>query len=109
MFVTERSAEFVMNVLTVTLLLPPLGSLVPEITVSVCVMDPAACVAGTDTVKVKAIVVFCARFPVSWQVSVPKVQVQPVGPVRPVAVKPAGKDSTSFGVVAAAGPLFVTV
>lgn len=109
-FVTERSADVGMYVLTVTLLLPPFGSLVVELTVSVCEMDPAACVVGTDTVNVKfVVVVLAARLPVSVHVRLANVQFHPVGPASPVAVVPAGRVSTSLGVVALAGPLLVIV
>ncbi len=109
--VTDRSAEVKTYVLTVELLFPEFGSLVVELTVSFCVsVVPDAIVDGTLTTKVNAVVVvFAARFVPSVQVSVASVQVHPAGPVRETAVVPVGRVSTSFGVVAAAGPEFVIV
>ena len=108
---TDRSAEVDTYVLTVELLFPEFESLVVELTVLVCVsVVPDAVPTGTLTTNVKAVVVaFAARFVVSVQVRVARVQVHPAGPVSDTAVAPAGRVSTTFGVVAAAGPAFVTV
>src|SRR5579871_6709318 len=107
-FVTDKSAELVTKVVTVTLLLLRFGSVVVELTVSVCVMDPAAVVEFTVTTNVKFVVVVPeAKFAPSVQVRA--AQVHPAGPVSDTAVVPAGSVSTSFGVVAAAGPRLVTV
>jgi hypothetical protein len=110
-FVTDKAAEVPTNVVTVALLLPLSGSLVVELTVAVCVkVEPEVAVAGTVTVNVNAVVVvFVARFPVSVQVSVPSTHVHPPGPVSETAVVPVGSVSTTFGVVAADVPAFVTV
>jgi hypothetical protein len=109
-FVTERSAEFEMYVLTVELLFPGFGSLVVELTVSVWVSVSVAAVEGTLTIKVKAVVVvLAARFVPSVQVRVAVLQVHPVGPVSETTVVPVGRVSTSFGVTAALGPELVTV
>src|SRR5579864_8741749 len=109
-FVTDKSAELVTKVVTVTLLLLRFGSGVVELTVSVWVIDPAAVVEFTVTMKVKLVVVVPeVKFVPSMQVRVARVQVHPAGPVSETAVVPAGSVSTSFGVVAAAGPRLVTV
>ena len=110
-FVTDRSAESMTYVPTVTALLPVFGSPVVELTVSVSErFVPWAIVDGTDTTRVKAVVVvLAARFVPSVQVKVAKVQVHPAGPVNELAVVPVGRVSTTFGVVAACGPAFVTV
>lgn len=110
-FVTERSADVDTYVLTVALLFPGFGSLLVELTVLVCDRTvPDAVAAGTLTTNVKAVVVvFAARFVPSVHVRLARVQVQPAGPVSETAVVPVGSVSTTFGVVAAAGPAFVTV
>ena len=111
-FVTDRSADVDTYVLTVALLFPGFESPVVELTVLVCVsVVPDVVAAGTLTTKVKAVVVvFAARFVPSVQVRLARgVQVHPAGPVSETAVAPAGSVSTTFGVVAAAGPEFVTV
>ena len=110
-FVTDKSAELVTKLVTVTLLLLRFGSAVVELTVSVWVMDPGAVVEFTVTTKVKAVVVVPeVKFPPSVQVRAARgVQVHPAGPVSETAVVPAGSVSTSFGVVAVAGPRLVTV
>lgn len=110
-FVTDKSAEVETYVLTDALLFPEFESLVVELTVLVWVsVVPAVVPAGTLTTNVKAVVVaFAARFDPSVQVNEANVQVHPAGPVRETAVVPAGSVSTTFGVVAAAGPAFVTV
>lgn len=108
------SADCEIYVLTVTLLLPPFGSLVvAELTVFICETDPVGCVAGNETVKVKFPVgVLTGKFPVYWHVNVANVQtqpVEPVGAVRAVAVAPAGTVSTILGFTDTAGPLLVIV
>lgn len=110
-FVTDISAEVDTSVLTVAALLPLFESPVVELTVAVSVrVVPDAVVAGTVTTNVNGpTVVLVARFDPSVQVRVPRLQVHPVGPVRAVGVLPAGGVSTIFGVVADAGPEFVTV
>lgn len=110
-FVTDRSAEVETYVVTVELLLPEFESLVVELTVLVSLsVVPDAVVVGTLTTKVKAVVVvFAARFAPSVHVRVASVQVHPAGPVSETAVVPVGNVSTTFGVVAEAGPAFVTV
>ena len=73
-FVTDRSAESMTYVPTVTALLPVFGSPVVELTVSVSErFVPWAIVDGTDTTRVKAVVVvLAARFVPSVQVRVAK-------------------------------------
>lgn len=109
-FVTDRSAKVLTYVFTVTLLLPPFGSLVEELTVSTSEMYPVAAVGGMESVSVKfPTVVLAAKLLPSVHVRVASVHVHPVGPVSPLAVVPVGMVSSSVGVVAGAGPLLVMV
>jgi hypothetical protein len=71
-------------------------------------VDPEATLAFTVTTKVKFAVVFAARDAIV-QVSVPKVQVQPAGPVSDCAIVFAGVVSVNVMVLAVAGPPLVTV
>lgn len=71
-------------------------------------VEPEATLVLTVTTKVKFAVVLAAR-EAMVQVRVPRLQVQPAGPVSDWAVVFAGVDSVNVMVLAAAGPPLVTV
>src|SRR5580698_8455782 len=109
-FVTERSAESATGMPTVTLLLMVFESLVVEATESVCEMVvPCATVVFTVTTNVKFAVVLASIAAVSVQVSVPRTQFHPTGPLNDTAEVLAGSVSVNTGALAVAGPLLVTL
>src|SRR5437763_14389343 len=109
-FVTDKSAESATSKFTVALLFALVGSPVVDVTESVCVIVvPDATLLFTFTTKVKFAVVAAAMVVVSVQVSVPRTQVHPAGPLNDTADVFAGSVSVNTGAFAVAGPLFVTL
>jgi hypothetical protein len=108
--VTERSAESATCTFTVALLFPLLGSLVDDTESVSVIVVPEATFAATFTPKVKLAVTFAARLAmVQLGGVVAMLHVHPAGPVNETTVVLAGTGSVNEIVVAAAGPLFVTL
>ena len=109
-FVTDRSAELVTNTLVEALLFPLLGSMVVDETESVSVIVvPDATVEFTFTTKLKFAVALAARLAIVHMYGTVEVQAHPAGPVSDTKVVFAGKVSENCTVLAAAGPLLVTL
>src|SRR4029077_11690414 len=107
-FVTERSPEFATCTLADAELLPGFGSPAVGVTDAVCVMvDPDATFVFTFTTNVNVAVALTASVGFV-QVSVPRWQVRPAGPVSYCATVFAGVVSESVIVLAAAGPPLAT-
>src|SRR5436309_2228163 len=109
-FVTARSAESATSRITAALSFAFVASPVAEVAESVTVLVlPDATSLPTFTTKVKFAVVVAAMVVVSVQVSVPRTQVHPAGPVNDTADVFAGSVSVNTGAFAVAGPLLVTL
>ncbi len=107
-FVIDMSAESATCTVLEAVLLAQLGSLAAQVTESVCViLVPEATLVFTLVTKVKFAVVLAASVAIV-QVSVPRLQVHPAGPVKDCGVVLAGAVSVKVMVLALAGPLFVT-
>lgn len=108
-FVTDISAESATIMVLDAVLLAQLGSLAAQVTEAVCViLVPEATFVFTLVTKVKLAVVLAASVPIV-QVSVPRLQVQPAGPVKDWGVVFTGADSVKVRAPELAGPLFATV
>src|SRR4051794_31875010 len=99
----ERSACGASEVVAVAVLLPLFGSLAPEVTVAVFVVNVPAKFAGIENVAL--IVAICPA------VIVPRLQGNAVvqAPVFETKVRPAGVGSLTTTLPADAGPLLTTV
>jgi hypothetical protein len=109
LFVTAKSQTTMTVVVTVVLLLAELGSLVAEETDEFAVIVPAATVEATFTTITMSADVPAARLGLVQVTEVVVVQVQPAGAETDTNVVFVGIASVKLTVVAAAGPLLVTV
>jgi hypothetical protein len=110
MFVAIRSAWIAVATtsLAIALLLAELGSVVEELTVAVSLIAvPEATLAFTVTTKLIVALVLAARLEIV-QVRVPRLHVQPAGPVKDVAVVFAGVASVKITLAPAVGPALAT-
>jgi hypothetical protein len=111
-FVTDKAAKLATCTLAEAVLLPLLGSLVLELIEAVsAIVVPAVAVVGTLTTKAKVAVPLAARLAMVHLYGTVLVHVHPdpLVSVSEEKVVPVGKVSASTTVVAAAGPLLVTV
>ena len=108
--VTDKSAVSATTVFTVALLFPEIGSPVVDDTESVCASKvPFATLELTVTMNVKFAVVLAGIAAPSVHRRDARTQVHPAGPVKDIAVVPAGTVSVNTGAAAEAAPALVTL